>query len=60
MDYTQSANHTISAVTGNRMHQNTTAPTTRVTKQDMNGPAWELMEIIKHCQPCGAILMPTA
>jgi hypothetical protein len=61
MDYTQSANHTISAVTGNRMHQNTTAPTTRVTKQDMNGPAWELMEIIKaHPAFAGAIAFDEA
>ena len=34
MDYTQSANHVVSAVTGFRMHQNLTVPTTRVTKGD--------------------------
>ncbi len=48
MDYTKSANYGTSLVTGFRMHQNVAVPTTRVTKQDLNGVIWELMTVIKQ------------
>lgn len=48
MDYTRSANYGTSLVTGFRMHQNVAVPTTRVTKQDLNGVIWEIMTVIKQ------------
>lgn len=48
MDYTRSANYGTSLVTGFRMHQNVAVPTTRVTKQDLNGLIWEIMTVIKR------------
>jgi hypothetical protein len=46
MDYTSSGNFA-TAPNGQRLHTNATVPTTRVTPKDVNGPAWELMEVIK-------------
>lgn len=55
MDYTLSNAYTTDAGTGNRLHQQSAAVTTAVTDQDINGPAWELMSVIK-----GAGLSPVA
>jgi hypothetical protein len=57
MDYTTSANHD-TALNGQRKHTSATAPTTRVTAQDLNSIIWELMEVIKAGIAAGAY--PTA
>lgn len=47
MDYTTSGNFA-TAPNGQRLHTNATVPTTRFTPKDANGPAWELLEVIKE------------
>lgn len=46
MDYTYSANHR-DLGDGRRMHTNQTSPTTRVSESDINGPTFEILELIK-------------
>lgn len=46
MDYTNSSNH-LTHSTGQRLHTNLYSPTTRVTDNDINGPAFEILAVIE-------------
>lgn len=47
MDYTQSANYSTHAPTGNRMHNQNQATPTVVSDKDLNAVTWSLMELVK-------------
>lgn len=53
MDYTLSANHTVHAPTGNRMHNQNQATPTVVSDKDLNGVTWSLMELVKAASMAG-------
>jgi hypothetical protein len=47
MQYSQSPDTVLHALTGNRMHQDTAAVTSQITAKDINQLTWSLMEVIK-------------